>query len=239
MSDFDYGKYFGHILPLADALREGDERCWSNGTERDKQAHDYVLYLGCNVLRTVNLAETMVAILHAMGIDYVALGGPANCCGIIHHGNGDFEVSEKLTRQTLAKFLAYQPKALLTYCPSCHFHLDATIPDKGIPFDLPTLHVTEFIIDNLDRLHFINPVRRRVAAHLHHEGDQQRKDARFTMEILGRIEGLEVIELPAAGLRRHRRQPPAPRPRAYPARRRGGAHAPLATVAIYNLVNLN
>ncbi len=199
MSDFDYSKYYSPILPLADALREGDERCWSDGTERNKEGHDYVLYLGCNVLRTVNLAETMVAILKAMDLDFVALAGPANCCGIIHHGNGDFTISEKLTRQTLDKFLSYKPKALLTYCPSCHFHMDATIPDKGIAFDLPYLHITEFIIDNLDRLEFKHPVRRKLAAHLHHEGEQQQKDARFTMEILSRIEGLEVIELPATG----------------------------------------
>ena len=93
MSGFDYGAYFSPIEPLADATRDSDDRIWGNGTEKDKTAHDYVLYLGCNVLRTVALAETITAILTEMGVDFVALGGPSTCCGIIHKSGGDVEVS--------------------------------------------------------------------------------------------------------------------------------------------------
>ena len=50
MAKYDYGAYFGPIEPLADATRNTDTRVWGNGTEKDKAAHDYVLYLGCNVL---------------------------------------------------------------------------------------------------------------------------------------------------------------------------------------------
>jgi len=75
MAGFDYGAYFGPILPLADALRDNDTRCWGDGAEPDKARHDYVLYLGCNVLRTVALAEIIVAILTELGVDFVALGG--------------------------------------------------------------------------------------------------------------------------------------------------------------------
>ena len=199
MSGFDYGKYYQGILPLADALREGEERCWSDGTERGKTEREYVFYLGCNVLRTVNLAETIVAILNAMGIDFVTLGGPANCCGVIHYGNGDMEISRRLTRQTLDKFTAYKPRAVLTYCPSCHFHMDRTIPEYGIELDAPYLHVTEFIVDHLDRLQFKNPVERRVVLHAHRGFEQQDKDANFTTAILGAIPGLEVIECTADG----------------------------------------
>jgi hypothetical protein len=34
MSDFNYGKYYSGLVPLADATRSADERCWSDGTER-------------------------------------------------------------------------------------------------------------------------------------------------------------------------------------------------------------
>ncbi len=199
MSDFDYGNYFGGITPLADATREGEERCWSEGTERPKQQHEYVLYLGCNVLRTVALAETMVAILDYMEVDFVPLAGPANCCGIIHHGNGDFTLSERLTRNTLNKFSAYRPKAMLMYCPSCHFHMDGAIPEKNIRFDVPYLHVTEFMVDNIERLNYKNRVDRRIALHAHRGSEQQDKDSAFTRALLGAIPGLEVIEIAAEG----------------------------------------
>jgi Fe-S oxidoreductase len=127
MAKYDYGAYFGPIEPLADATRNADSRVWGNGTEKNKDAHDYVLYLGCNVLRTVALAETITAILTEMEVDFVALGGPSTCCGIIHKSHGDTDVSEAVTAQTFAKFDGYAPKAVLTYCPSCHAHMDNTL----------------------------------------------------------------------------------------------------------------
>lgn len=194
MPGFDYGAYFGPILPLADATRSDGGRCWGTGTEKDKQPHDYVLYLGCNVLRTVALAETITAILTAMEVDFVALGGPSACCGIIHHANGDIEASEKLTARSLAKFEGYAPKAVLTYCPSCHAHMDFALAETGLDFDLPYLHVTEFIVDNLDRLEFSNRVDRRVMFHGHGDNDQAKRDSAFARAILDAIPGLEVID---------------------------------------------
>ena len=66
-----------------------------------------------------------------------------------HAAGDDMDVSEKVTTQTLAKFDGYEPKAVLTYCPSCHAHMDHTFAETGISMDAPYLHVTEFIVDNL------------------------------------------------------------------------------------------
>jgi Fe-S oxidoreductase len=198
MSGFDYGAYFGPILPLADLTRSTETRFWGDGAERDKEPHDYILYLGCNVLRTVALAETIVAILKELGIDFIPLGGPATCCGIIHHGNGDLEVSEKLTRQTLAKFEGYKPKAVLTYCPSCHAHMDYSLAEAGLEFEVPYLHVTEFITENLHRLRFRNRIDRRVYLHAHSDNEQARLDAKFARAILEAIPGLEVLGEPGS-----------------------------------------
>lgn len=194
MSKFDYGAYFSPIEPLADATRTGDERVWGNGTEKGKSVHDYVLYLGCNVLRTVALAETITAILTEMGVDFVALGGPAACCGIIHKAGGDKDVSEKVTAQTLAKFEGYDPRAVLTYCPSCHAQMDYTFAETGISMDVPYLHVTEFIVDNLHRLNFRNRVERRVMFHAHGDNEQAERDSRFARATLDAIPGLDVID---------------------------------------------
>ena len=198
MSGFDYGAYFGPILPLADLTRSTETRFWGDGAERDKEPHDYILYLGCNVLRTVALAETIVAILKELGIDFIPLGGPATCCGIIHHGNGDLEVSEKLTRQTLAKFEGYKPKAVLTYCPSCHAHMDYSLAEAGLEFEVPYLHVTEFITENLHRLTFRNRIDRRVYLHAHSDNEQARLDAKFARAILEAVPGREVLGEPGS-----------------------------------------
>jgi Fe-S oxidoreductase len=196
MAGFDYGKYFGAITPLADALRESPKRFWEPTPAELAQPHEYVLYLGCNVLRTVHLAESIVAVLRAMGVDFVTLGGPSNCCGIIHHRQGDFGTSTTLSQHTLDKFSAVQPRAVLTYCPSCHGHFDEQIP-QGLRFDLPYLHVTEFIAERLAALPARRPVARRIGLHTHTALPQQRKDSAATAAILRAIPALEVVELAA------------------------------------------
>ncbi len=40
------------------------------------------------------------------------MSGPANCRGITHHGNDDFDISEKPTRRTPARLAAYGPQAV-------------------------------------------------------------------------------------------------------------------------------
>jgi Fe-S oxidoreductase len=197
MAKFDYGAYFGAITPLADALRESPTRFWEPTPAQLREPHEYVLYLGCNVLRTVHLAEAIVAVLQALGVDFITLGGPSNCCGIVHHRNGDKDLSSRLTRHTLDKFSAVRPRAVLTYCPSCHAHMDEVLPGGEIPFDLPYLHVTEFIAQRLERLEFRRRIERRIALHAHAAFPQQRTDTAHTLAILRAVPGLEVVELPA------------------------------------------
>jgi Fe-S oxidoreductase len=197
MAKFDYGAYFGPITPLADTLRDSPTRFWEPSPEQLRQPHEYVLYLGCNVLRTVHLAEAIVAVLKALGVDFVTLGGPSNCCGIVHHRNGDAAVSARLTGGTLGKFTQARPKAVLMYCPSCHSHLDKVLPEGEFGFDVPYFHVTEFIAARLGQLKFTHPLKRRIGLHAHEGLPQQRRDSDHTRAILGAIPGLEVVDLPA------------------------------------------
>jgi Fe-S oxidoreductase len=53
------------------------------------QPKDLLPYLGCNVLRTAHLAKTVISVLKAMGFEFNTAGGPAHCCGIVHHQNND------------------------------------------------------------------------------------------------------------------------------------------------------
>ena len=197
MAKFDYGAYFGPITPLADALRDSPTRFWEPTPEQLAQPHEYVLYLGCNVLRTMHLAEAIVAVLKALRVDFITLGGPSNCCGIVHARNGDAPAAESLTQHTLDKFTGVRPKAVLMYCPSCHARMDSVLPGGRYDFDLPYLHVTEFIAERLGQLNFLHPIARRIGLHAHAAFPQQRKDTDATLAILHAIPGLEAVELPA------------------------------------------
>src|SRR2546430_15649588 len=87
---YDYRGYFGEITLTHDLTTRPDERRWRlTPPHRDEAPHDIVLYLGCNVLRTSHMVQTITAIFDRLGLDYVAVGGPTYCCGIQHHQNGD------------------------------------------------------------------------------------------------------------------------------------------------------
>ncbi len=197
MTKFNYAGYFGNIAPLADVLRESPERFWEATPAELAQRHDYVLYLGCNVLRTMHLAEALVAALTAMKVDFIALGGPSNCCGAVHQMVGDSEIGLRMAQKTLNKFQRVRPRAVLTYCPGCNAVFDEKIASGAVEIGLPYLHVTQFIAENLDRLEFKAPIRRRVGLHAHLGTERARRDSGHTLSILRAIPELEVVELPA------------------------------------------
>jgi Fe-S oxidoreductase len=198
MKKFDYNAYFGPIKPLADALREGSERFWEPTSEQLAQPHEYVLHLGCNVLRTTHLAESLVAVLQAMGVDFVTLGGPAHCCGVVHHNVGDGESGLRVGQNTLNRFGRLGPKAVLIYCPTCNVVFDDKLASGALSFDLPYQHVTRFLAENRERIPFKVPLKRRVGLHMHLGTERARADSQNTLAVLRAIPGLEVVELPAS-----------------------------------------
>jgi Fe-S oxidoreductase len=197
MNRFDFGGYFGPIAPLADALRESPDRFWDPTPEQLAQAHEYVLYLGCNVLRTMHLAESLVEVLKAMKIDFIAVGGSAHCCGAVHQAVGEPGAGLKIAQKTLNLFGRSHPKAVLTYCPTCNTVFDGKLASGELRCDVPYMHVTQFLAEHLDQLQFARPILRKVALHAHQGTARAKRDSAHVLSILRAIPGLDVVELPA------------------------------------------
>lgn len=195
MKKFDYGSYFGPIIPLADALRESTERFWEPTREELSQPHEYVLHLGCNVLRTVHLAESLVAVLKAMQVDFITLGGSTHCCGVIHQFVGDQSASLKIGQKTLNTFASFRPKNVLIYCPTCNSVFDGKLASGELRCDAPYQQVTQFLAEHLSQIPFKVPIKRRVALHMHQSGARAKGDSAHTLAILRAVPGLEVVEL--------------------------------------------
>lgn len=206
MAKFNYGKYFGEITPLANALRESESVFWEPASQEGRREGrvgnsrppDYALYLGCNVLRTVNLAETVVAVLNKLGVDFVPLGGFSHCCGIVHHMNGDEAVSEKIAANSMGKLNAAASKGVLVYCPSCQMHMDRMQAEK-FGLDLPYRHVTGFLAERLEALELTHPVPLKVGLHYHPFNPQQEADTEAVLKLLRAIPELEVEAFPVTG----------------------------------------
>ena len=145
---FDYGKYFGEIKLTHDLLSKKEERTWLLKPPRDGERHDVVLYLGCNVLRTSHLVETVGAVFDRLGLDYVAAGGPTYCCGIQHHRRGQEASGERYANHTVELLQSMAPREVVMWCPSCIQFYDEVLK-ADLPF--PKRHTAEFLADCLDR----------------------------------------------------------------------------------------
>src|SRR3989442_8774872 len=116
---FDYGKYFGEIRLTHDLTTRADERTWRlTAPEARPERKPIVLYLGCNVLRTSHMIRAATAVFDRLGLDYVAVGGPTYCCGIVHHQQGDAAAGDGTAQRTAELLKRHEPDDVLEGRPS-------------------------------------------------------------------------------------------------------------------------
>ena len=193
MAGFDYGKYFGEIKLTHDLLTKRDERSWLLKAPRDGERHDVVLYLGCNVLRTSHMVQTVGAIFDRLGLDYVAAGGPTYCCGIQHHRRGEEAAGQRVADHTIELLQRMAPREVVMWCPSCIQFYDEVL-HADLPF--PKRHTAEFLAERVERgeFTFTQRVPAKVALHYHRAGEPRRREGAAGRRLLEAVPGIEVVE---------------------------------------------
>ena len=190
---FDYGKYFGDIKLTHDLTTRPEERAWRLAPpEAQPASHKVVLYLGCNVLRTSHMIRTVTAVFDRLGVDYIALGGPTYCCGIVHHQQGDVEAGGGMGKRTLELFRRYAPEEVVMWCPSCIYFYDEVVHAE-MPFRVR--HTTEFLLERLPEFRFTNPVSSTVGVHAHCVGEARQREARACRALLAGVPGIRVVDV--------------------------------------------
>jgi Fe-S oxidoreductase len=237
-----YAEHFGTIRTLGDLTRDPENRPWLTSIPKDAPHRRYVVWLGCNILRTAHLAETLDDILNHLEVDFATLGGPSNCCGVVHQGRGDVKVAQSMLRQTMKKFDIFTPDQMLNWCPSCDNTLRSTPQEELTDTAKQRISVTRFLASQAGRMKFAVARPMKIAIHCHGGFAEQEADGRDARDMLSRIPGLTVVDMPTLeGLLRHcsdaaikgfgdERYPEAMNEWAKEARRRGATHL----VSIYH-----
>ena len=197
-----YSKYFREGEVLHGLQVQPDDREWVLSVPKDDvKPHDVVLYLGCNVLKTSNLVQTVVDIFKLMDVDFVAVGGASYCCGIQHFQRGDESAARSMSHTTMDNFKKFQPEQVVMWCPSCIYFYDDIMDLKE---EMPFQHVTEFLMQNLDKLDFKPQPEAKVSLHYHTGREQSDIEARSAFQLLSLLPGIEVADLGSdARLSRH------------------------------------
>ncbi len=194
------GIMYTDVLRVADMQVPRRERKWLTTVPKDQASHDYIFYLGCHVMKTSHLIEITIKILGRMGIDFLSIAGPQNCCGLRDYEKGD----RWQTDTTMASLSSLAREKVIMWCPSCNFQIGRMVKDDNVKAKFDIEHATQFISNNMDKIDFTEKIHARVALHKHTGSPLQDLDAEYAEKILGAIPGLELVEVETlAELGRH------------------------------------
>ncbi|HVM15541.1 MAG TPA: heterodisulfide reductase-related iron-sulfur binding cluster [Egibacteraceae bacterium] len=204
MGDAGYASYFGRIRDLERLQTPADTVSWMERYAPADRAYEYVLYLGCNILRTPYIAHDIVSVFRALGLDFAAMGGVQFCCGIPWEQNGDTSQATKVGRRTVARITDYKPKVLVMWCPSCNVHFTDAVLQREGPLDCEIVHTPALLarLAAAGTVPWERPVHDRVVVHAHQGRDDHgtgreraAADAEAVAALLGHVPGIEVARV--------------------------------------------
>lgn len=188
-----YGKYFREIDVLHGLQSKPEEREWLLTVPKgDVRKTEVLLYMGCNVMRTTHLMRTVTDVFKLLGVDFVSVGGAAYCCGIQHYNQGDMDASMSVAQSTVKNFERFQPERVVMWCPSCISFYDEIMDMRG---SFTFQHVTEFLVEQLDKLELKPQPPTKVALHYHTGGEQTDAETHAAWTLLSALPGIELVDI--------------------------------------------
>jgi Fe-S oxidoreductase len=147
-------------------------------------------WYGCNVVRHGDIVRTAIALLEAVGIEVTPAGGAGYCCGTAKDANLD--AAEGMARRTVEKFNQHGHGAVVTWCPSCHRHMNGFMREYNDP-QFSFAHITQILHGRREQL--AARCTRRVERHalLHqHFGFREVDVNPLIADLLRLVPGLEL-----------------------------------------------
>jgi Fe-S oxidoreductase len=150
--------------------------------------------------RAKKISAATAKILNSAGVDFGILGERESCCGESIRKTGDEELFTRLAKENIKAFIDNGVKRILVSSPHCYHTFKNEYPEFMVNFEI--IHITELIDDLLKagRLELTKTVKKKITYHDpcylgRHNGifDQPR-------EILKRVPGLSLMEMPDKGL---------------------------------------
>jgi Fe-S oxidoreductase len=140
------------------------ERRWMTRAPANPKSAEVVLFAGCNATGMMHTFVETMAILDKMGIDYVALSGDELCCGTSAMLWGDLNAAQAMGEELVSNIAAFSPKKAVHFCTGCHVMCWAMLP-RFIPVPFQSYELTQFLVENIDRIPFQQRIDKVVAVH--------------------------------------------------------------------------
>src|ERR1700677_612020 len=169
-TNFSYGEYYRGGIVLGELLRTEENPSWLTKIPAEVPKTKNLIYLGCNVFKTIHIVETLCTVLNHLGVDYQAVGGPVFCCGIVPRKKGDLKMGQGMYKRTVTVFDEFEADKVVHWCPSCEEEFEHSETLQTIASQ--QVHFSEFLYNILRDRTLPHAITRRVALH-YHAGDER------------------------------------------------------------------
>lgn len=160
---------------------------------------EYVFFSGCNVFAQPDKLLQALDLLVAVGEDFAYLPGLDFCCGDAHIFMGDPVAGEASYRRLLERVSAYEPAALVFWCPTCLCRFEKVFAPLGrVPFRLLTF--PQYLAQVADRLPIQHPIDATATLHEACKVAYTGLDPEGPRKILRHLPGLRLVEMPHHGV---------------------------------------
>ena len=203
MAQFDYSAYYRRLQDIKKLQIPAESVCWTEQYRPPERAYDIVLYLGCNILRTPDVAADVVAVFRALGLDFIAVAGVQFCCGITWDRFGSVAKGQTVAGLTIERLASYKARVVVHWCPSCDVHFSDVVTGrdaKTIPFAVTDAPAFLAALSQRGQMPWRHTVAGRVALHSHsgrdgHEAGRRRAraDQEHVSHLLTQIPGLQFL----------------------------------------------
>lgn len=158
---------------------------------------DTVFFAGCNVYFQPEKLLNAMDVMTRLDEDHAFVPGLDYCCGNCYLIKGRPEKAGEAFEELLAKLLAYEPKTLVLWCPTCYCMFETTFGKfTDYPFDIQSM--AQYVSQRLDRLAISRPLDCKVTVHDACKVALTGLDLVGSRDILRHI-GAELIEMPRSG----------------------------------------
>lgn len=182
-----YTDLYERVRMLGGAMVSPEEASWQTTIPPRVDPVPVILHVSCNVHLTPHVYLLAQEFLRRLGVEFVVVGGPENCCGNPQHHFGDHDLGAMTTRIAFANFRRFKPERVLTICPSCDETFSEAFAREG--FGVPVHNISRFLVERLSELRrmCMQQVGRVIALHSHAGStvyDQDRANVTRLLEIV-------------------------------------------------------
>src|SRR5262245_34563520 len=203
MPAFDYTAYYQRVQDIKKLQIPAHATRWTERYEPPDRAYEIVLYLGCNILRTPDIAADVVAVFEALGLDFIAVAGVQFCCGITWDRFGDVAKGQNVSDNTVERLASYGSRLVVHWCPSCDVHFSDIVTRrdaKTLPFTVTNAPAFLRDLSQQGLIPWRNAIPGRMVLHSHrgregHETGQRRAraDRENVSTLLQQLPGVQFL----------------------------------------------